>query len=120
LARLHVEAGRQVLGDELDVVPAEPGAVDLGAADVLERALAVARVHAGGLPVDHVLTGGRLAGRPAQGRGVGAGDDLHPFTVEAAVRLAGRRGRINRVAPHEGELLAHGPAALVDHVAHDL
>ena len=63
---------------------------------------------------------GRLAGRAAEGRGVGAGDDLDALAGDEAVGLARRRGRVHPVAHHEDELLAHDPAALVDHVAHDL
>src|SRR2546425_393351 len=67
LARLLAEAVGQVLGDELDVVPAEPGAVDLGAEHVLEPAPGEPRIDTGGLPVDDVLPRRRLAGRPAEG-----------------------------------------------------
>ena len=77
LVRLLAEAVRQVLGDELDVVPAEPGAVDLGAEHVLEPAPGEARIDAGGLPVDDVLARRRLAGRAAERGGERAGDDLH-------------------------------------------
>jgi hypothetical protein len=66
LVRLQVEPGRQVLGDELDVVPAEPGAVDLGTEDVREAALVEPRVDAGGLPVDDVVARRRLARRAAE------------------------------------------------------
>src|SRR6185436_19039003 len=91
LIRLQVEARGQVLDDEVDVVPAEAGGVDLRAVDVLEPALVEARVHARGLPVDDVVTGGRLAGGAAQPGGERAGDDLDVLPGDDPVGLAGRR-----------------------------
>src|SRR5207244_6489884 len=63
LVRLRVEARREVLDDELDVVPAEPGGVDLGAEDGLEAALVEPRIDAGALPVDDVVARRRFARR---------------------------------------------------------
>src|SRR5204862_750288 len=85
LVRTEVEAVREVLGDELDVVPAEAGAVDLRTEDVLQAALAEARVHAGALPVDDVLARGRFAGGAAERGRVRAGDDLHAFARDEPV-----------------------------------
>src|SRR5207244_9922585 len=81
LAGLLAESVRQVLGDELDVVPAESGAVDLGAEHVLQIAPGHARIDAGRLPVDDVLPSRRLAGSADERGGGGPGDDLH--TVES-------------------------------------
>src|SRR5262249_18378896 len=64
LVGLQVEAGSEVLDDELDVVPAEAGGVDLRAVHRLEPALVEARIHARGLPVDDVVTGRRPPRRP--------------------------------------------------------
>src|SRR5712691_5060128 len=121
LARLLAQAGGQMLGDELDVVPAEPGAVDLGPEDVLEPALGQPRIDAGGLPVDDVLACRRLARRPAERGGEGAADDLYAFARGQPRRFGGGHGGVDRVPGDEGQLLAHHAAgALVDEVAHDL
>src|SRR2546425_13038995 len=85
LVRFQPEAGRQMLGDELDVVPAEAGAVDLRAEHGLEPAPGEARIHAGALPVDDVVPRRRLAGRAAERRGVGAGEDLHTLAGDEPV-----------------------------------
>src|SRR5437867_693486 len=66
LVGLLAEAVGQVLGDELDVVPAEAGAVDLGAEHVLQISARESRIDAGRLPVDDVLPRRRLAGGAAE------------------------------------------------------
>src|SRR6185369_11091651 len=90
LVGLLAETVREMLGDELDVVPAEPGAVDLSAEHVLEPALVEARIDAGRLPVDDVLARGRFARRAAERGGERAADDLHAFAGGEA-RGFGRR-----------------------------
>src|SRR5439155_4629860 len=79
LARLLAEPVGQVLGDELDVVPAEPGAVDLGAEHVLQTAPREPWVDARRLPVDDVLARGGFTRGAAGGGGERAADDLHAF-----------------------------------------
>src|SRR5207245_7002403 len=120
LVRLQVESRREVFGDELDVVPAEAGGVDLGTVDVLETALVEARIDAGGLPVDDVVARRHLARRAAQARGERPGDDLDAFPGDQPVRFAGRRGRIGRVGDGEHELLAHGAAPIVGQIWYGL
>src|SRR5207247_9582316 len=83
----HVEARGEVLGDELDVVPAEPGGVDLGAEDGREATLVEPRVDAGGLPVDDGVARCRFARCAAQARGQRAGDGLYPCPGAQSVRL---------------------------------
>src|SRR2546430_15254336 len=78
LVRLRVEARRQVLDDELDVVPAEPGGVDLGAEDGLEAALVEPRIDAGALPIDDVVARRRFRRGPAEPRPGPARDDHGP------------------------------------------
>ena len=121
LARLLAEPVRQVLGDELDVVPAEPGAVDLGAEHVLQVAPREPWVDARRLPVDDVLARGGFARGAAEGGGERAADDLGAFTRGEPRGFRGGRGGIGRVPDCKDELLAHDAAeALVDEIAHEL
>jgi len=120
LIGLQIESRRQVLGDELDVVPAEPGRIDLGAIHVLEAAFVEAGIDAGGLPVDDIVARRHLARRAAEPRGERAGDDLDAFSGDQPIGFAGRHRGIGGVGHGEHELLTHDAAALVDQVADDL
>src|SRR5215468_6329598 len=101
-----------MLGDELDVVPAEPGAVDLRAEHVLEIAPREPRIDTGGFPVDRVLSRGRLARRAAERGGERSRDDLDSLARREARRFRGDGGRIGAVPDGEDQFLAHHAAKL--------